>query len=131
MSEEQTPAWTAGSFSVATHLGQFPIAGWLKGLWALDVRTFYLDDYEDDDAIYGWGLSHIPTGYLAFGIIAPLERAFSIADAINGMADWDFVDASGSTMLKGIKTKVLAAFPNEVVSNSTSNRNALLLERAQ
>lgn len=82
--------WRAGAFTVRTEQGERQIAGWICEPFALDFRVW---DDDEDWYVRGWALTHIPTGFIAAGILAPLNQAFSIADEVNACADWNFTDA--------------------------------------
>jgi len=89
------------------------VAGWHKGNWGLDFRVFDIGDYKDD--LYsGWMLTHLATGYSAFGILEPMEDAFRIADEIDAMADWDFQDPVKAKGLIGIASKIETIFGGSV-----------------
>lgn len=86
--------WTAGAFDALVgypdKMGEaktFPVAGWLKGPWALDFRVWEVttDDWGDIEPEGGWCLTHVPTGFVACGIKGALAFAQSIADAFDMM----------------------------------------------
>ena len=89
--------WRAGAFTVRTDQGEFQIAGWICEPFALDFRVWETDDDWYDR---GWALTHLPTGFVAAGILAPLNQAFSIADEMNACADWDFTDPMQAQKLR-------------------------------
>lgn len=114
--------WAVGEIPVRLKDEQGPahtvIAGWVKGLWALDFRVFDESRGWDDELCSGWMLTHIPTGFCAFGILAPLPEAQEIADEIDGMADWSFTDPDGAKNLKGVQAKVREEFEGRISAST-------------
>lgn len=91
-------SWVAQAFTVNTDSGQSQVAGWVSGLFALDFRVWnsWDEEFDEDRNDRGWVLTHLPTGFMAAGILAPLEEAKTIADRIIGLADWSFSDPAES-----------------------------------
>src|SRR5690606_7015753 len=90
--------WQPGQFSVLTEEGEHPVAGWISEPFALDFRVW---EDENDWFRSGWALTHLPTGYIAAGILAPLSQAFVIADEFRAAADWDFTAPDEAKARKG------------------------------
>lgn len=86
---EGAEEWRAGSFTAQSGAGDFEVAGWISGLWALDFRGY---DDEDGFVLPGWALTHIPTGYLAAAIMDSLANAQAIVALIDNLGGWDFTD---------------------------------------
>mgnify|MGYP003427983403 FL=1 len=97
------------------------VAGWRKGNWGLDFRVFDIGDYEDE-LWSGWMLTHLATGFSAFGILEPLNDAFLIADEIDEMADWSFDEPSGAKALSGIVPKITQRFGAKVTRKTSNSR---------
>lgn len=125
--------WNAQAFDVLVDFDgeqvKQPVAGWVNGVWALDFRVFDLSEGWDEDLSGGWLLTHLPTGRRAFGIITPLDEAMKIADAINAMADWDFVGPTPPPSLIGIRQRVLEAFKGKLTSSPQYCRGPLMRAR--
>lgn len=125
--------WNAQAFDVLVDFNgeqiKQPVAGWVKGVWALDFRVFDLSEGWDEDLSGGWLLTHLPTGRRTFGIITPLDEATQIADAINEMADWDFEGTIPPPSLKGIRQRVLAAFDGKLTLSPQFSRGPLMRSR--
>jgi hypothetical protein len=113
--------WRPGGFQVSTDQGTAEVAGWLHGHFALDFRLFR--DEWGDWSERGWQLTHVPTGMVAAGILAPLDRACEIADEIAAAADWDFTDPSEARSRGPAAMAVIAA--HEGVAIRTTGRGPL------
>ena len=114
--------WNAQGFTVRTDQGEREIAGWVNGVFALDFRVFREDHYDYDiDTFSGWQLTHIPTGFKAFGILTPLDRATKLADELASAADWNFTDPAEAKRLSKVARDFMEAHPNDVVRWDTVN----------
>lgn len=110
--------WTAGSFETLAFLGEdktprkMEVAGWLNDIWGLDFRV-----WEDDDCdpVPGWHLTHVPTGYSAFGILTGLTVAKSIATEIARMGDWNFQNPEQAKALGPVAAAVMKRFGDNIV----------------
>ena len=89
--------WQATSFAVKTDRGEYLVAGWVHGLFALDFRV--------RDRQPGWQLTHIPTGMQGGFIEAPLEDAFAVVAEVEALGDWSAV--TGANVSDDIKRGML------------------------
>lgn len=118
--------WKAGQFTikVADPVTNQPIeravAGWVSDLWALDFRVFDLGDAFEDDYRGGFSLTHIGTGFQAFGFILPLDEAKAAAEFVDSLADWSFTDPAEVSKLKGVAGPVHHKYGDEVVRKPSS-----------
>lgn len=91
MSDNQCNGWVAGEFiakSPGDPVTLARVAGWVKGLFALDFRAVIDDD--DDFIGCGWMLTHIPTGYAVQKLRCSLPDAIAIAERFAACGDWNF-----------------------------------------
>ena len=97
MVEKQMPEnpWVAGEFAIKCHDGNASaydetVAGWLKGIFAIDFRVF-LEEDDDNDYRKGWVLTHLPTGMICAKMGCPRLEAFRWADEIAALPGWDTI----------------------------------------
>lgn len=86
--------WVAAELEVATPDGLLPVAGWVRGVFALDFRVFDILHTLDPESelAAGWALTHLPTGYAVAGLVTPLNEAKELVERISALGDWDFTD---------------------------------------
>lgn len=122
--------WKAESFDAIVEFRgknvMMPIAGWVKGIWALDFRVFDLSEGWDEDLSSGWMMTHKPTGRCVFGIVCPLSEAMDIADKISAMGEWEFEGDTPPKSLSGIRAKVKEAFGDKLAPSTLFCRGPLL-----
>lgn len=115
-------AWKAAAFDVMTDEGQEQVAGWVNGLFALDFRVF---DVAHRRAILskcrpGWAMTHLPTGRLTAGIVAPLAKAMEIAQEIAILGDWNFSDREKARKFASAINGLRAVYPGELLLKSAA-----------
>lgn len=93
---EQSTSWIAGAFMASTNKGEFCVAGWLKGSFALDFRIWWPLDEEAPCGPVGWMLTHIPLGWGVIGLLMSLEEAQNIADEMAGWGDWSVIEPANA-----------------------------------
>lgn len=92
--------WTAAEFRVTTDQGAIPVAGWVRGIFSLDFRVFDNScEFDEEELVGGWALTHIPTGLRVAGLVTSLGNAKELADRILSLGDWDFTDPQGGKKL--------------------------------
>lgn len=106
--------WRVGELQYIAHNnGELVrIAAWINGIWALDFRAFV-----DDDNLLspGWALTHIPTTYVALGILETLENAQAIARQVDELGDWNFTEVNGAAPFGGGIRTLCAMMPNVAI----------------
>lgn len=112
--------WTAGEFIAKTEEGARPIAGWVKGVFALDFRVFRESAWDDENQS-GWQLTHLPTGYRVLSLLVPLDGAVSLADEFADLSDWDFTDPAEAKSRSPIACEFIAKHPGKVVRWATAH----------
>lgn len=80
--------WGISVIKVLAADGTYEVAGWVKGNFGLDYRTFI----GDDDKYEGWAITHIPTGYRVGVFTAPFSYASDFVEQLEEAADWSFTD---------------------------------------
>jgi hypothetical protein len=97
--------WTAGAFKAWLMLPnlereQVEVAGWIREPFALDFRSFLIGDNDPAWRASGWVITHLPTGYSAFAVHAPLKQVMAVVDRLNALGDWSFDDAEEAAKLR-------------------------------
>jgi hypothetical protein len=98
-------AWAVAPFTVWCETldkgrHEATVAGWVRGLFALDFRGVPSDDGEPSWSSAGWVITHVPTGYSVFGVQAPLEQVKAVVDHMLTLGDWNFADPEGAAALR-------------------------------
>lgn len=97
--------WTVAPFKVwcqTPNLGreQEEVAGWVRKPFALDFRAFLIDETQPTWRASGWVITHLPTGYSAFAVHAPLKRAMAVVDRLLALGEWNFDDPVEAARLR-------------------------------
>lgn len=91
--------------------GEWPIAAWVSGIWALDYRVFDTGA----DIAPGWSITHLPTGFLAGGIIGSLAEAQAVVSTIDAFGDWNFTDGFRAREFAAQMQNLAKAYPDAII----------------
>lgn len=95
--------WVPGGFTVPDPRGPLVIAGWIKGVFALDFRPFHWslwDTIPDQSMPALWVVTHIPTGHGVLAVADSLDMAKAIVAELDALIDWSKVTLDSAKWLE-------------------------------
>lgn len=89
--------WAVGGFTIRTDRGPHEVAGWVKGAFALDFRPIH----GIEDAICGWHLTHVPTGWAIVVLQIGLARACALVDDLAAAGNFSLMTVKTAKLFTG------------------------------